>query len=206
MHRNATARSREKQYYMCTTYSEYGKDKCSGHYIRYDVIYAVVLGRLQYWISQVHAKNDSELLQRLLKSGDKQREKENANAKKELARTEKRLSELDNLFAKMYEDRVKEAITERNFAMLSAKYQEEQTQLENKKQELQAKLDKSAQDADEAEKWLALIRRYTELTELTAPLLNELIDKIIVHQAENNENGSRTQEIEIFYRFVGKID
>lgn len=65
---------------------------------------------------------------------------------------EKRLHELDNLFAKMYEDREKEAITERNFAMLSAKYQEEQTQLESKKQEIQAKLDKSAQDADGAEK------------------------------------------------------
>ncbi len=121
-------------------------------------------------------------------------------------KTEKRLQELDNLFAKMYEDRAKEAITERNFAMLSAKYQEEQTQLENKKLELRTKLDKSAKDADGAEKWLALIRKYTELTELTAPLLNELIDKIVVHQAETDENGSRTQEIEIFYRFVGKID
>ncbi len=205
-HAKASERSREKQYYMCTTYSEYGKDKCSQHYIRYDVIYAVVLGRLQYWISQAHEKDDGELLQRLLKSGDKQRAKENANAKKELVRTERRLQELDNLFAKMYEDRAKEAITERNFAMLSAKYQEEQTQLESKKQELQAKLDKSAQDADGAEKWLSLIRKYTKLTELTAPLLNELIDKIVVHQAETDENGSRTQEIEIFYRFVGKID
>ena len=191
---------------MCTNYSEYGKDKCSSHYIRYDVIYAVVLGRLQYWIAQAHEKNDSKLLQRLLKSGDKQREKESKSAKKELLKIEKRLQELDNLFAKMYEDRAKEAITERNFAMLSAKYQEEQTQLENKKRELQAKLDKSAQDADGAEKWLSLIRKYTELTELTAPLLNELIDKIVIHQAETDENGSRTQEVEIFYRFVGKID
>ena len=191
---------------MCTNYSEYGKDKCSGHYIRYDVIYAVVLGRLQYWIAQVHEKDDSKLLQRLLKSGYKQREKENTSAKKELLKIEKRLQELDNLFAKMYEDRAKEAITERNFAMLSAKYQEEQTQLDNKKRELQAKLDKSAQDTDGAEKWLSLIRKYTELTELTAPLLNELIDKIVVHQAVTDENGSRTQEIEIFYRFVGKID
>lgn len=106
----------------------------------------------------------------------------------------------------MYEDRAKEAITERNFAMLSAKYQDEQTQLESKKQELQAKLNKSAQDTDVAGKWLSLVRKYTDLTELTAPLLNELIDKIVVHQAENDENGSRTQEIEIFYRFVGKID
>ena len=90
--------------------------------------------------------------------------------------------------------------------MLSAKYQEEQTQLENKKCELQAKLDKSAQDTDGAEKWLSLVRKYTELTELNAPLLNELIDKIVVHEAVKDENGSRTQEIEIFYRFVGKID
>ena len=86
------------------------------------------------------------------------------------------------------------------------KRQEEQTQLESKKQGLQAKLDKSAQDTDGAEKWLSLVRKYTELTELTAPLLNELIDKIVVHQAVNDENSSRTQEIEIFYRFVGKID
>ncbi len=90
--------------------------------------------------------------------------------------------------------------------MLSAKYQEEQSQLESKKQELQAKLDRSAQETDGAEKWLALVRKYTDLTELNAPLLNELIDKIVVHQAENDEDGNRTQEIEIFYRFVGKID
>lgn len=205
-HEHAKGKRRERKHFMCLTYSTFGKDKCSTHYIRYEVLYAAVLGRLQYWISQAHEKGDSELLQRLLKSGDKQREKENVSAKKELARTEKRFQELDNLFVKMYEDRAKEAITERNFAMLSAKYQEEQTQLESKKRELQAKLDKSAQDTDGAEKWLSLVRKYTELTELTAPLLNELIDKIVIHQAEPDENGSRTQEIEIFYRFVGKID
>ncbi|MCM1062717.1 MAG: recombinase family protein, partial [Eubacterium sp.] len=206
LHKNASATQNESQCFFCTTYSAYGKDKCSNHYIRYDVIYAVVLGRLQYWISQAHEKNDTELLKRLLKSGDTQREKENASAKKELLKTEKRLKELDNLFAKLYEDRVKEAITDRNFSMLSAKYQEEQSQLENKKHELQVKLDKSEQDSEGVEKWLTLIRKYTELTELTAPLLNELIDKIVVHQAENDENGNKTQEIEIFYRFVGKID
>ena len=204
--RKASAGRKEKKYYMCTTYSEFGKERCSNHYIRYDMVYAVVLGRLQYWISQANEKSDADLMQRLLKSGDSQRAKETANAKKELSRTEKRLKELDNLFAKMYEDRAQEMLTERNFAMLSAKYQEEQAQLEEKVKTLQAKLDKSEQDTNGAEKWLALVRKYTELTELTAPLLNELIDKIVVHQAVNDEDGERTQEIEIFYRFVGKID
>ncbi len=206
MHNNATATRKEKNCFFCTTYSEYGKDKCSNHYIQYDVLYAVVLGRLQYWISQAHEKDDTELLQRLLKSGDKERAKENVSAKKELARTEKRLQKLDNLFIKMYEDKAEGAITDCNLSMLSAKYQEEQSQFECKRQELQAKLDKSAQNADSAEKWLSLIRKYIELTELTAPLLNELIDKIVVHQAETDEDGNRTQEIEICYRFVGNID
>lgn len=57
--------------------------------------------------------------------------------------------------------------------------------------------DKSAQDTDGAEKWLSLVRKYTELTELNAPLLNELIDKIVVHKAVKDENNNRTQEIEI---------
>lgn len=95
----------------------------------------------------------------------------------------------------MYEDSAKEAITKRNFAMLLAKYQAEQLQFESKKCELQAKLDKSAQDSEGAEKWLALIRKYTEL-----------IDKVVVYQAVDDEDGNRTQEIEIFYCFVGKID
>lgn len=206
LHNYPTDTRKEKRHYFCTTYSEYGKEKCSIHHIRYDILYAVVLGRLQYWIAEAHQKNDSELLQRLLKSGDKQRNAEISHTKKELAKAEKRLAELDNLFVKIYEDRAKEAITERNFAMLSAKYQEEQVQLEAKKQELQERLDKSAQDTDGAEKWLNLVRKYTELTELNAPLLNELIDKIVVHEKERDESGAITQEVEIFYRFVGKID
>ncbi len=206
LHNYPTATRKEKRHYFCTTYSEYGKEKCSIHHIRYDILYAVVLGRLQYWIAEAHQKNDSELLQRLLKSEDKQRNAEVSHTKKELAKAEKRLTELDNLFVKIYEDRAKEAITERNFAMLSAKYQEEQVQLEAKKQELQDRLDKSAQDTDGAEKWLNLVRKYTELTELNAPLLNELIDKIVVHEKERDESGEITQEVEIFYRFVGKID
>ena len=65
---------------------------------------------------------------------------------------------------------------------------------------------KTARDTDGAEKWLSLVRKYTELTELTASLLNELIDKIVVHESVKDEDGSKTQEIEIFYRFIGKID
>lgn len=57
-----------------------------------------------------------------------------------------------------------------------------------------------------AEKWLALIKQYDDITELTAPLLNALIEKIAVHQAVKNDDGTTEQEVEIYYRFIGKID
>lgn len=205
-HFRADGKRKEKKFYICGTYNGYGKSRCSRHRIDYDVLYAVVLGRLWHWIALAHEEDDSALMQRLLKSEDEQRTSEKASAKKELSKTKKRLHEIDDLFAKMYEDRAKGKITERNFSMLSTKYQEEQIQLEEKRNLLQEKLDKSFRDSDGAEKWLALVRKYTELTELNAVLLNELIEKILVHEAVKGENGETVQEIEIYYRFVGKIE
>lgn len=205
-HFRADGKRKEKRFYICGTYNGYGKIRCSRHRIDYDVLYAVVLGRLQHWIALAHEEDDSALTQRLLKSGDEQRTSEKASAKKELSKTEKGLHEIDDLFAKMYEDRAQGKIIERNFSMLSAKYQEEQIQLEEKRNLLREKLDKSAQDSEGAEKWLALVRKYTELTEFNAVLLNKLIEKILVYEAVKEENGETVQEIEIYYRFVGKIE
>ena len=68
------------------------------------------------------------------------------------------------------------------------------------------KLRETVQSKDNAEKWLSLIRKYTNLTMLTAPILNELVEKIVVHEATKDKDGKRIQKIEIYYRFVGKID
>lgn len=101
-HFRADGKRKEKKFYICGTYNGYGKGRCSRHRIDYDVLYAVVLGRLQHWITLAHEEDDSALLQRLLKSGDEQRNSEKVSIKKELTKTEKRLREIDDLFAKMY--------------------------------------------------------------------------------------------------------
>jgi len=59
---------------------------------------------------------------------------------------------------------------------------------------------------DDAKRWVDLIQKYSAINELTAPLLNELIEKIAVHQWRKDENGKKVWDIEIYYRFVGKID
>ena len=89
-------------------------------------------------------------------------------------------------------------ITEYNFKMLSQKYQAEQQELIEKIDKLKAELATEKQTTADAEKWIALIKQYSEPTELTAEMLNTLIEKIVVHEAVKDSDGTRTQEIEIF--------
>ena len=191
-------------YYHCIKNGQ-GLSQCTMHYTRYDVLYAYVLSRVQYWSAQVQKDGDA-LLQRLLKSGDRERAAAKRKQTAELRKAEKRKAEVDRLFAKLYEDWSSERITDYNFNMLSAKYQDEQTELDTKIQQLQETIEVATQTAVDAEKWLTLMKRFVSPTELTAELLNTLIEKILVHEAVKGEDGTREQEIEIYYRFIGKID
>ena len=192
-------------YYKCGKYSMYGKGYCSNHHIHYDTLYAYVLSRLQYWSKQAHT-DEEKLLKKLLNAGDKESGAVRKKQENDLKRAEKRRAELDNLFTRLYEDWVAGRITEYNFNMLSAKYQDEQAQLDEQLNGLKAKLNETRQTSTDAEKWISYIRETAYPTELTAPLLNTLIEKIVVHDAVKMEDGTKEQEIEIYYRFIGKIE
>ena len=151
-------------------------------------------------------KNFSELLKKVDEKCSIIPKEFSANGYKLFAKAEKRKTEVDRLFAKMYEDRVSERITEYNFNMLSQKYQMEQLELDEKIQKLKAALSESKQSVEDARKWIEIVKQYSEPTELTAELLNNMINKIVVHEAVKYDNGFREQKIEIYYRFVGKID
>lgn len=191
-------------HFTCSQYGQLG-NQCSAHYVRYDVLYPYVLSRLQYWINAVH-HDEEAVAHRLLQSSNSEQLIRNKRAATEKARAEKRLSELDNLLAQLYEDRVAEIITARNFSMLSQKYQQEQEDLEAKISALSAQLDTDKEQVENVGKWLSLVKQYINLSELSADVLNTLIEKIIIHEATKDSEGNRVQEIEIFYRFVGNID
>ncbi len=151
-------------------------------------------------------ENEEQLLNQLLSAGDRERNAAQKKQTMELKKAKKRKAEVDGLFAKLYEDWAAGRITEYNFNMLTTKYQAEQSELAEKIDTLTVELDAVKQTESDARKWLDLIRQYAEPTELTAPLLNALIEKILVHQSVKGEDGEQEQEIEIFYRFIGKID
>ena len=152
------------------------------------------------------AQLSTEVQGRLLNASDKERSSAKKKQASELKKAEKRKAEVDGLFAKMYEDWSAGRITEYNFNMLSEKYQGEQKELDEKIRQLHEAMEAAAQTAVDAEKWVGLMKQYVNPAELTAELLNTLIEKILVHEAAKGEDGSREQEVEIFYRFIGKID
>ena len=95
-------------------------------------------------------------------------------------------------------------ISDERFMILTKSYEKEQRELN----EILEALDEQLADIEiqnlNSYQFTLLIKRYTEITELTAPLLKELVDKIVIHQSEMR-NGQRTQEIDIYYRFIGTI-
>ena len=192
-------------YYACGKYFETVNKQCTMHFIRYEVLYAYVLDRLQFWAA-LAAADEQDLLERLLQSGGENRAAERKKQTAELRKAEKRKNTINELFVKMYEDWSSGRITESNFNLLSERYQTEQAELDDKIAALKAAMESADQSAEDAGKWVKLIRQYSEITELDAPLLNTLIEKILVHEGEKGADGAREQEVEIFYRFVGKID
>jgi uncharacterized protein YfaS (alpha-2-macroglobulin family) len=116
-----------------------------------------------------------------------------------------RLEELDNLYEKLYEDRVAGNISERNFSKLSAKYEQEQNELEQLISKSEKVRLESKEDTQNAQQFVSTIREYAEITELTAAILNTLIDKITVAEAKEVD-GEMKQKITIYYKFIGSLD
>ena len=126
-------------------------------------------------------------------------------AERDLKKSQKRLAELDRLFAKLYEEHVNEEIDERNYKRLSATYIEEQQQLETKISELNGTINANRENTENAETFVETIKGYAEIDELTQAMLHRLIDRIEVHEPEDLD-GEYIQKLDVYYKLVGRID
>ena len=200
--------NRKQDCYICGNYKKRTAD-CTAHFIRTDLLAEGVTANLKA-ITGFAAKNEerfAKLLQAQTEDGGK---KKAAARKREMEAAEKRMTEVKAIFKRLYEDSVSGRITDERFAELSADYEKEQTELKERIASLQAEQDKAQESAANAEKFLSVVRKYTSFEELTPTLLREFVEKIVVHEAvalDGKKRGKqRTQAIEIYYSFVGKLD
>ena len=193
--------------YTCSTYSKAKskfENKCTQHHVRTDVINDLILQTLKYASAYVK-EHETEFIEKVKNSTAIQQDARIKQLKKQLAKSEKRIAELDHLIKKIYEDNVNGKLSDKRFEMFLADYEKEQADLEVQVATIKTDLAEYEEATDNAEKFVGLVHRYTDFEELTPAMINEFIDKIIVHEADKS-SGERMQQIDIYLKFVGKID
>lgn len=189
--------------YQCNFYRLYGKNYCTQHWIEARDLYNAVLADIQYRAKcalEDEEKMIADIISRLhINASD-----DAGNAEKELRKAKSRMTELDRIFANLYEDKVNGNISERNYKQLSAKYETEQITLESRIEELEKAITLRKSATEDVDTFVNLIKEYSLITKLDTATLHRLIDKIEVYSAEIID-GEKSQKIEIYYKFVGRI-
>lgn len=193
----------DKHNFVCSTYRN-RTTACSMHYIRNVVIEQIVLDNLKEVIGYV-SNYENEFVQMVMDTDVRQRNKELAKQKKRLLEIQTRMKELDNLFQRIYEDNISGKLSDERFMKLSKGYDTEQADLQEELAQLQTNIEQEEKQTVNVDRFLAVVKKYTNLTELTPEILHEFIDKILVH-APDKSSGRRLQEIEIIYNHIGVFD
>ena len=190
--------------YNCNNYGRYGSTVCTVHSIEARDLFNAVLADINRFADMaVNDEKAVKAIEKRLTETDQSRAKALGKEQKKL---NKRLAELDRLFSSLYEDKVMERITERNFEMMSGKYQKEQLEIEARLKEVTETLNESYEKSQGIRDFLFLIRNYQGLKELDATVVNALIDKIFVSEREKMADGTVKQKIKICYKFIGFVD
>ena len=191
-----------KDHYRCSSY-KHDTSLCTSHYITDEVLQNLVLDNIKKVISYMKNYEDLFIREQLEKSTQYEL-KQISKSKKELEKAKNRVIEIDSLFMHIYEDNVSGKISDDRFRNLSFNYDKEQQELKNKIEQLSKDIENTEKKDTDITQFISNVKKYTEITKLSPEILNELIEKIIIHQQEK-VNGKKVQEIDIYYRGVGII-
>lgn len=204
---NASYDKRKGRYtgFSCWVYKNYGKSRCTSHAIGWKTLNQLVLEDIRR--NAVEARWSAQDYMEMLVSLHTEKQKAEVDRyKRELKRVDKRIGELSKILNKLYEDAALEKISEERYQTMAPKYEREQAALQGQREELAAEISKSDKVYENIEQFLPLIWKYTGITELTPYILNELIERIVVHEKAVGPDGVKTQQVDIYYKFVGCIN
>lgn len=191
--------------FSCWVYKNYGKQRCTSHAIGWQTLNRLVLEDIRR-NAQVAKLAAARYVGVLLRAKLEKEKGETVRAEREMKKAEKRIGELDKILAKLYEDQALGKISEVRYQAMAPGYEAEQASLQERVSQLREQLAHTQEVQDNVEQFVPLIQKYTDIQELTPHILNELIEKIVVHEKKVEEDGSKSQMVEIHYKFVGCID
>ena len=193
----------EIKYFNCSNYKGNRGTCTSTHYVRVDFLEQVVLGEIKR-LTKFASHYEDDFVKAVMGSSQQSVALDRKLKEKELAALQARDEELDGLFERIYEDNVSGKLSDDRFAKMSRRYEEEQKEVSEKIKTLRSEMDKLSSKAVTADMFISTVRKYTRTKALTPRMLNELIDRIEVHQAEKID-GEWVQHLTIHYNCVGAI-
>ena len=191
-------------HYKCSGYRK-PIDGCENpHYIQKSALIDIVSDKLRQTIHECQLDQET-FLKKIEQQSQAQFCKDSKRQQLQLQKDEYRSKEIDSIIQKLYEDNLLGKISDERFVKLSQSYEEEQKQLQTSISDLTEKLAKQQEDSLNISKFMTRISKYTELPKLTVEIVNELIDKIVIHKPTGTKR-NRIIQIDIYYNFIGKLN
>ena len=189
--------------YICGSYRQRTRN-CTMHFIKTSVLWELILTAIRE-VSDYVRQDEQAFIDKVQQTSTVQIAETQREQKRRLAEATERNGELNTLIKKLYEGNATGKIPDKHFERLLAEYDREQTALETEIEDLQEQIDSFNEDSTKADKFIAVVRRYTDFTELTTPMLNEFIEKVVVHEATGGRT-DRKQKIDVYFNFVGQVE
>ena len=194
----------EIKYFNCSNYKGNRGTCTSTHYVRVDFLEEVVLGEIRR-LTKFASLYEDEFVKAVIGHSQQAEQTDRKLKEKELKTLLARDEELDGLFERIYEDNVSGKLSDDRFAKMSRRYEDEQKELAEKIKKLRSEVEKQSSRSMTTDMFIGLVRKYTRARKLTPRMLNELIEKIEVFNAEKI-NGVWEQRLRIHYNCVGTIE
>ena len=194
----------EIKYFNCSNYKGNRGTCTSTHYVRVDFLEEVVLGEIRR-LTKFASLYEDEFVKAVIGHSQQAEQTDRKLKEKELKTLLARDEELDGLFERIYEDNVSGKLSDDRFAKMSRRYEDEQKELSEKIKKLRSEIEKQSSRSMTTDMFIGLVRKYTRARKLTPRMLNELIEKIEVFNAEKID-GVWEQRLRIHYNCVGTIE
>ena len=194
----------EIKYFNCSNYKGNRGTCGSTHYVRVDFLEQVVLGEIRR-LTKYAGLYEDDFLKEVIGHSRQAEETERRLKEKELKSLLARDDELDGLFERIYEDNVSGKLSDDRFVKMSRRYEEEQKELSEKIKKLRSEIEKQSSRATSTDMFVSIVRKYTRARKLTPRMLNELVEKIEVYNAEKID-GEWVQRLRIHYNCVGEMN
>jgi site-specific DNA recombinase len=193
----------EKEYFVCATYRKI-KGGCSSHQIRNAVVEELLLDGIRR-VTAFARECEEDFVEMVTKKTRSELDKSMRDSRRESEQAQARIAKLDEIIQRLYEDNIEGKISDERFAKMTANYEAEQQALEKRVTELKSIMTEDKESALNVDHFLSLVRKYTDIKELTAEIIREFVEKIYVYKAERID-GRRVQRIKIVWNCIGEFD